>query len=406
MSLFENSRKQMNDLMSQRAAHLKAAEAAKNASNMTEYQTYMNKAKDLNPKIDDLKAEVDEADRYANLHAPSFGVSRRDLEEMGNMLAAKERVKISMQDVLASIGRKDSVLVSSGSIVEPVGAGTNIRSGFATQVSALIDQVATMDLSGLSSYEEPYVKAVQEAQRGDPKTVAGTARATSDPVFRKAAINPYEVSVTTPVDRNLANLSPAAYAQKVQSMALVALRRDVTKLIVNGDGLASPKMHGILNAKNTDGENIFADSGVTSINVDTVNDLFYSYGGDEFVGGNGRLIVDKTNLNLIGKLRGTNEKKRLFDISHDPGSASTGVIQDGGMIVPYTISSAIGASKLAFFDPANYLLGLFSDYVIRIDESVYAVERLNAILGDVLVGGNLVVDKGCSIANLVSDSEG
>ena len=37
-----------------------------------------------------------------------------------------------------------------------------------------------------------------------------------------------------------------------------------------------------------------------------------------------------------------------------------------------------------------YLLGLFGPYSIRIDESVKSVERMIAILGDVLIGAAAV----------------
>lgn len=49
---------------------------------------------------------------------------------------------------------------------------------------------------------------------------------------------------------------------------------------------------------------------------------------------------------------------------------------------------------MIYGDPMNFELGLFGDYSIRIDESVKAVERMNAILGDVMVGGNLIVKDG------------
>ena len=68
--------------------------------------------------------------------------------------------------------------------------------------------------------------------------------------------------------------------------------------------------------------------------------------------------------------------------------------------MPYTIVSGVGDSKLLYGDPANYLLALFGQYVIRVDESVKAVERMNAILGDAFVGGNLVVDKGFVVGTI------
>ena len=61
---------------------------------------------------------------------------------------------------------------------------------------------------------------------------------------------------------------------------------------------------------------------------------------------------------------------------------------------------------MVYGDPLNYELGLFGDYSIRVDESVKALERMVAILGDAFVGGNLVVDKGFVVASLPKQAAG
>lgn len=399
MPVFANSRKQYDNLLSQRAKHLAAAEAAKNAGNTSEYQTFLNKAKELNPQIDELKMEVEEAERYANLHAPKFGQSRQDIEEMGKALLAKERVKVDVAGAFRSL-RQDSVLLT-GSIATPTGAGTQIHDELLS-ASSLADQVQAVTLTGLNSWEEPYVVSDPEAIGADPATVSGQARTATDPVFAKARMRSYEASVTSFVDRNISRLSPADYAAKIQAMALRGLRRKVNSLIVSGDGQESPSMFGITNAKNTNGNNIFAVSAAKTIDPSILTTMVMEYGGDEFVGGNARLLLSKANLIALGALRGTNEKKRLFNITPDAGSPSTGVIEDGGLIVPYTLVSGIGDKTLAYGDPFNYMMPLFGDYTIRVDSSVKAVERMDAILGDVLVGGNLVVDKGFVVATLTA----
>lgn len=390
-------RREYNDLLGQRAQHLAAAEAALNSGNRTEYESAMGKAMELDPKLEDMKALMEEQDRYAVANAPRFTGDPRDLAEMGKELAAKRPVRFDVGEVMRGIGapQRDSTTVATGSIVTPTGAGSDIRDGFAGQVSSLVSQVYTVNLKGMTGYEEPYVVEDMEAQGSVVATASGTARTDSDPTFAKAAIKPYGVDVTTYVDRNLANLSPADYAAKIQTMAMRALRRKINALIVTGDGQGSPSMYGITNAKNTEGSDIFGSVSLgAAIAVDSLEKLVYAYGGDEEVGGNARLLLTKANLQALGALRGTNEKRRLYKITTDVGNPNTGVIEDGGLIVPYTIVSALGDTTMSYGDPINYELGLFGDYVIRVDESVKAVERLNAILGDVLVGGNLVVDKG------------
>lgn len=400
MPMFENTRKERDNLLKRRSDFLKEAEAEKAKGNTEAAKTAMENAKALNGQIDDMNDMITEADRYANLHAPKFGTERQDLEEMGKMLAAGGRVKINIVDTLSNL-RQNAGTLASGPIAMPQGAGSEIHDGFAGEISALIDMVNTVNLNGLGSWEEPYVVSDMEAQSGNVKTNSGKARAETDPVFGKAKLAAYEASVTSFIDKKISNLSPADYAARIQVMALRALRRKVNGLIINGDGQASPDMFGILNAKNTDGNAIFANlADVTAINENTLNALVFGYGGDESVGGNARLLLTKKSLQAFGALRGANEKQRLYKITPDKGNPNIGTIEDGGTIVPYSINSAIGDKNLAYGDPFNYMLALFGDYVIRTDESVKAVERMLAILGDVTVGGNLTVDKGFSVAEL------
>ena len=208
--------------------------------------------------------------------------------------------------------------------------------------------------------------------------------------------------MTSFVDRNIAKLSPADYFAKIHSMAMRALRRKIAGLIINGDGAASPTFYGIVNAKNKDGANIFAEQSITQLDEAALDQLYFAYGSDESLGGNSRLLLTKQNLKTIGAIRGTNEKQRLFKIIPDAGNANTGVIVDGGVVIPYTLASDVGSSNLLYGDPINFELGLFGEYSVRVDQSVKAVERMDAILGDVLVGGNLIRHRGFVVGKLAA----
>lgn len=400
MSIFANARKERDNLLQRRAGFLQAAETAKNNGDTAGYKAEMDKAKALNTQIDELNEQISESNRYAQDHAPKFGSDRKDLEEMGKAMIAGERVRIDVVDVMAGLRRNEGI--SLGTVVAPGGAGSEIHDGFAGHVSGLINQIHTVDLTGLNSWEEPYVISDPEATAGDPVELAGTQRATTDPVFGIAGMTAYEANTTSFVPKAAANLSPARYAAKIQEMALRSLQRKAVALMINGDGAASPKMHGILNAKNTAGANIFAEiADVTAINEDTLAQMVFGYGGDEMTGGAARLLLTKANLEAFGKLKGANEKTPLYEISFDPGSGgNTGTIKRGGLIVPYTICSAMGSKKLAYGDPFNYMLALFGEYVVGTDASYMAGKRLITVLGDVNLSGNLTVDKGMSVATL------
>lgn len=384
-------RRKLIDLCNTRSKELEKAEAALNANDQETYAACMVKIGNMNTEIENIQALIREQDRKV-MEAPANPAEQRDMaEDRGATLMRGDDVVISAADVRRFL---NSTTVATGTIVQPTGAGSMIHDPVGNQVSSIIDQVTVQDLTGMGAYQEPYVKTEMAAQSGKVDTVAGTARTESDPTFGVAELRPREVSVTSFVDRNISRLSPADYYAKVMAMAMRAMRRVVAKMIITGDGEGSPAMFGITNAKNKASENIFAEETITAIDPTTLDQLYFAYGSDVAIGANARLLLTKKNLKAFGALRGTNEKRRLLDIVPDMANPNTGIIRDGGVVIPYTISSDVTDQKLLYGDPANYLLGLFGGYTIRVDESVKAVERMYAILGDVMVGGNLVVDKG------------
>lgn len=384
-------RRKLIDLCATRSKELEKAEAALNANDQETYAACMVRIKNMNTEIENIQALIREQDRKV-MEAPANPAEQRDMaEDRGAILMRGDDVQISAAEVRRMF---NSTTVATGTIVQPTGAGTNIHDPVGNQVSSIIDQVTVQDLTGMGAYQEPYVKAEMEAQSQKVETAAGTARTATDPTFGIAELRPREVNVTSFVDRNIARLSPADYYAKVMTMAMRAMRRAIAKMIITGDGEGSPAMFGITNAKNKASENIFAEETITAIDATTLDQLYFAYGSDVAIGANARLLLTKKNLKAFGALRGTNEKRRLLDIVPDMANPNTGIIRDGGVVIPYTISADVTDEKLLYGDPANYLLGLFGAYSIRVDESVKAVERMYAILGDVMVGGNLVVDKG------------
>jgi len=406
-------RRKMIDLLQQRAALVKQADEAYQAGEQGQYQSAMEQVGKLNGEIAQVKALVDEMDRKF-LEAPPHPAEERDKAgERAEALRKGEAVAFDAREVYRALRPADkSVTLATGNLVEPTGAGSNIRDPLGNLVSSIVDQVYVQDLSGMTAFQEPYVLTELDAQGGIVAANAGKARADSaDPTFAVAEIKPYEVNVTSYVDRNINSLSPANYYQKIYGMAMRAMRRKVAGLILNGDGAASPTMYGIKTAKNKAGSPIYATQAVAGVDVDLLDTLYFAYGSGEAMGPFARLLLTKQDLKAIGQLRGANEKRRLMEISPDPGNPNPGTIRDGGVSLPYTICSDLtslsaatpGAADLPtmlYGDPANYELGLFSGYSVRVDESVKAVERMYTILGDVMVGGNLIVDKGFVVATL------
>ena len=409
-------RKDLTDKLQERTALLEKAEGLLKEGKREDYRTEMQKVQNMNSEIADLKGLIDEQDRKFMEKAPDLAEERDKAEERGNALMKGLEVKFSALEVAraAFVPRQveKAVTLATGTLAQPTGAGANIRDALGYGVGAIIDQVYVQDLTGMAAYLEPYVISEPDAVGAKVTTAAGTARtASADPTFGVAKISPYELTTTSYVDRNISRLSPANYYAKVFNMAMKAMRRDSVKMIFNGDGQATNDMFGIKTAKNTAGSPIYATLNVTGVDEDLLTDLMFAYGGDEELGGNCRLYLNKKDLQALGKLRGTNEKGRLFDIIPDAANPNIGTIRDGGIIVPYSISSRLTAlsestqgssaiQAMVYGDPMNYELGLFGEYTVRVDESVKAVERMLTILGDAMVGGNLIMDKGFVVATL------
>lgn len=405
-----NLRRDLVDLTTQRTARLEAAQSALEAGNQADYESAMTDVRGFNGRIQRIQDLITEQDRQILAAPAPTGAEARDMaEERGHALMTGQAVTFTADETRRAV--MNSVTLATGTLVEPTGAGSNIRDPLGNVVSSIVDQVYVQNLTGMGSFLEPYVISEIDAKGGKVSTNAGKARTTStDPTFGVAKISPYELNVTQFVDRNISRLSPADYYGKIYNMAMRAMRRKLAALIVNGDGQASPDMFGIKNAKNVAGAAITADVDISAIDENLLDTLFFRYGSDEAIGQNARLLLNKTDLAAIGKLRNS-DKQRVFKINPAAGNPNIGTIEDGGNIVPYTIVSdltALSASKqttspiqtMLYGDPANYELGLFGDYTVRVDDSVKAVERMVTILGDAMVGGNLIVDKGFVIANL------
>lgn len=400
-------RRKMNDLMAKRAGMLADAEAAYKSGDHDAYTAKMTAVGNINEEIAEVKALIDEQDRQFLAKAPDAQEEAEKAAERGNALLKGGEVKFSADEV------RKAVTLATGTLVEPTGVGSDVRDIIGGAVSSIVDQVSVADLTGMGAYQEPYVISELTANANTVASKAGTSRAAStDPTFGVAEIKPYELTVTSFVDRNLARLTPANYYAKIYNMAMRAMRRKLATLIVNGDGETTHVMHGIKNAVNKAGTPIYSTANVSAVDVNLLDNLYFAYGTDDALAPNARLLLTKSDLKAIGQLRGANEKQRLFTIEPDMGNPNTGIIRDGGVVIPYTICSDLtslsGATAstsgaiqtMCYGSPANYLLGLFGDFTIRVDESFKAQERLLTILGDAFVGGNLVADKGFVVATV------
>ena len=395
-------KQKMIDLCADRAKFLDEAEAALKAGDQAKVTELRGKLESVDKDIENVKFLMAEQQRRMDEAPVDKKAEKEKAEALGQKLLRDGQMSVDIASLRRGLLAKDSTTLAATTLVEPTGSGTEIRNPVGGGVSRIIDQVRVLTLEGMGGFIEPYLVSAQAAQAGAVATLAGTARTASDPTFAYAELKPYEVNVTTYVDRNIRRLSPADYFAKCYELAMEAMRRKICTLIYNGDGQATPAMYGIKTAKNKAGDTIYNTVEATALDETVLDTLYYAYGDDEGTGENAQLYLTKADLKVLGSIRNS-EKMKVFQTRHT--GANYGTIEDGGAAYGYNIgkdltdfaSAATGGLTMCYGDPQNYELALFGEMTVRIDESAKAVERMLTILGDAMVGGNLIRHNGFTI---------
>jgi HK97 family phage major capsid protein len=271
-----------------------------------------------------------------------------------------------------------ATLISGGKIATPTEVG-GINDAF-TQVSSIVDMVKVTDCTGMGAYKVAYEIASATAA----KHTEGADAAVSDPTFDFVTITPETAAVVSYVSKEVRKQSPLNYAEKVRASALTALRKYAAKLIVTQAKASA------LTQKMT----------VTAIAADTLRKLALNYGGELGVEGSAALVLNKANLIKFGDIRGTQEKKPVFEIVPDAGNPNTGMIKDGGLSVKYVLDNNLADTELLYGNLHCFELGLFGDYEIAVSDDAAITKLMLTIVGDVSLGGGVVVKDGLILATI------
>lgn len=163
----------------------------------------------------------------------------------------------------------------------------------------------------------------------------GSATPESTPNLKIAKIVPTLVTTLSYVSRNIQRTTPLNYQDRVSASALNALRAKTGTMIVTGNPAATiPEPTGILKAAAISAG---TDLEISSIDETTLRKIALNYGGAKNVEGGGVLLLNKTDLIAFGDVRGTNEKKAVYEIEFSEESTTTGTIKDGGLAVKFCI---------------------------------------------------------------------
>lgn len=371
--------------------------------NDAEKQLAELEAKEEAPADDEKEPEDGQEEEKERATAPagetrSFNpVATFDATKVNGAKEAEERAKkfaaSNAMSIENPVEEMRAVLISSGQIATPTKVG-GINDMF-NGVSSIVDQVKVTDANGCGEYLVAYKKTAAAAN----KTAEGAAANSSDPAFGYSTIKPTKITVLSSISEEVRKQTPLQYEAKVREAALMALRAKVAEYIVKGDPAATPtEPTGVIKAN----AELIQELTLSAIDEGTLRKIALNYGGDENVVGNAVLYLNKKDLIAFGDVRGTADKKAVYEITPDGSNPNTGIIKDGGLSVRYCINSNIaaladganGALTMFYGQPMNYECALFSQYEIKVSEDFAFDKGMLSIKGTVMVGGNVVHEKG------------
>lgn len=375
----------------------------------------MTRIEEIEARMAEIANEIDNADeaRMAELNAEvdALSAEKKGIEEKAQlrsriasgsapvsiMTAKKDDAKEARAKKLVSDGRLSmdnaearSILVSGGTIATPTGAA-GIYDQVGPHYSSIIDLVRVVDCEGMSANKVAYEIDANAA----PSQTEGSAGSSNEPTFGYVTIQPTSIATVAQISKQARRQSPLAYEQKVVAQAGYALRKKAANLIA-----AALKASSLITKVTAE---LSSTNGV--ITDKTLRKLVLSYGGNEGAYGDAVLFLNKTDLIAFGDVRGTNEKKPVYEITPDGANPNLGIIRDGGLAVRYCICNDLtacagtaqgAADKPTMFygHPQNFELDLFSGYEVEISRDFAFTSLLDTIRGDAEVGGDVVVSGG------------
>lgn len=308
-----------------------------------------------------------------------------NFEERAKKFASTKRTSIATTQLRAA-------LVSSGKLATPT-AVSGINDTVGAKHSSIIDLVKIVDCGGMGSNKVAYIDTDADEAAEHTEGSAATAK---EATFGYVEITPKTLATYAQISEQAKNQTPLQYEAKVQEQALISLRKAAVKLVIS-------KLKASALNKAVDASVSSAKKGILDEN--TLTDFLLEYGGDESVVGEAVLFLNKKDLRAIGKIRGTQDKKKVYEIVPDGSNPNVGIIKDGGLAIKYCICSELAACvdtaqgsaaipTMFYGNPQCLELDLFTDYKVKVSEEFAFTSLMDTILGSVSLGADVVAKNG------------
>jgi HK97 family phage major capsid protein len=370
----------------QRKAEIRTALEGTGEVDLVALETELRELSEEQTKIETRQRLLKEAEVINNNAEPE----KRTVVETFNNEPPKQDVELEVSEKRGqALMESRAVTVGSGTVVLPKHTASDIRPTF-NEVSTLIDRVSSKTLRGGESYQQPYIKSYGE---GD-YTTEGSDYTTAETTFGYADITKAKITAYSEETEELLKLPAADYDGEVMKGITVSTRKKLSREILVGTG-ATNRLSGIFSATAT-AIDAATDLPISAIDAATLDEIIYSYGGDEDVEDAAVLILNKKDLKAFAKLR-TADGKKIYNVASNGNSGTI----DG---VPFIINSAckavtdakttVGQYSMAYGPLSNYQLTIFSDMDVQRSTDFKFKQGMIAHKGVVFAGGNVVSKNG------------
>lgn len=353
----------------------------------------------LENELRDLDVEKNQLERREKILAAAEKIEKgeiqvRNLGKVSDILDPKGENE-DRKDIVdkekrgQDLKEKRAVTVASSNILTPKHQSTDMRGTF-NQVSSLVDLVTHVPLMGGESYSTAYEKG-----HGEAGYTAEEASATDVSVeFGYVDIGKSKITAYSEVTEEVMKLPAIDYDSRVIDGVRKSIRRKLSKEILIGEG-GKDHLVGIFSEQAT-AISSSKDMSISEITSTTLDDIIFSFGGNEDVESASYLILNKNDVKAFATLRDSDNKK-VYEVKTN---GNTGTI-DG---VPYIINSvckaisnpstSTGDYAMAYGPLENYELAIFSDTEIKQSEDAKFKEGMIAHRGIGFFGGNVVAQDG------------
>jgi len=292
----------------------------------------------------------------------------------------KEKLELRGQQ----LREKRVIQVSSEEILLPEHTASKVAPVPFAQVSSLVNLVNVINLNGGETYKKSFVKSNGIAGT----TLEGELYTEAEPAFGYLTISKVKLTVYTEITEELEKLPSIPYQAEVLRNIHMSLKKKISQQILLGAG-STNTFTGIFS------ENAVALADKAPIEIEaitdtTLDDIIFSYGGDEEVEGGAVLILNKADLRAFAGLR-TSDGRKVHSID-TINRTIDGIpyVINGNCSALSNVATAANSYCIAYGSLKNYEVPVFSPVEISKSTDYKFKDGIISFKASLFTGGNVV----------------